>query len=200
MADHYVIATYARDCVIAGDVEALRAPLQTLADYQYTGVAPGGWVRGIAELQEAARLTAQADSIDTAAAGVATMGRICGACHQSGGKGPTPPPAQLQRSYDEEPDSLQQRMGRHMMGAQQLWDGLTMPSTAAWRAGSYAIGHAPEPADRELPSGFTNALAEVRALGARAANLEHASERADLYGLLLTTCADCHSRVMDHDL
>lgn len=200
MADHYVIATYARDCVIAGDIEALREPLQTLADYEYPSVAPGGWLRGIAELQEAARLTARADSIEVAAAGVATMGRICGDCHQSGGQGPVPAPAPPRLGYDGEPDSLAQRMFRHMVGAQQLWEGLTIPSTAAWQAGAYAIGHAPEPADRALPSGFVNALAEVRALGTRGADLQHASERADLYGLLLTTCSDCHARAMEHDL
>lgn len=200
MADHYVIATFARDCVIAGDIEALREPLRTLADYEYSSVAPGDWVQGIAELQAAARLTAQADSIDVAAAGVATMGRICGDCHQNGGKGPTPAPAGPQLNYDDQPDTLEQRMFRHMVGAQQLWDGLTAPSAAAWQAGSYAIGHAPEPGDRELPSGFVSALSEVRALGARAAEVKLASERADLYGLLLTTCSDCHSRVMAHDL
>lgn len=199
MADHYVIATFARDCVIVGDIEALRVPLQTLADYEYASVAPGGWVQGVSELQEAARLTARASTLDTAAAGVATMGRICGDCHRASGHGPTLEPHAAPLNYDDQPDSLEQRMFRHMWGAEQLWEGLTTPSGDAWRAGAFAIGHAPEPADIELPSGFVRALAEVRELGTTAADLQRPDDRADLYGLLLTTCADCHMRALAHD-
>lgn len=144
-------------------------------------------------------MTARASSLDAAAAGVAMMGRICGDCHASQGKGPKLVAPEVGGHYDDQPDSLDQRMVRHEWGAEQLWDGLTTPSSAAWRAGSFAIGHAPVPADRQLPSGIVDALAEVRTLGARAAELVTPNDRADLYGLLLSTCADCHSRVMDHD-
>jgi cytochrome c553 len=200
MADHFAITTYARDCVIAGDVESIRGPLMALADYRYDTVAPGGWVRSAAELQATARLTARAESLDAAAAGIATMGRICGDCHTTEGRGPSLGSLAGDLIYDEEPNSLPGRMHRHARGADQLWLGLTAPSHVVWQAGAKTIADTSELAERDLPPSFVGALAEVRELGEQAEGAVATSERADLYGALLATCADCHSRIENHDV
>lgn len=199
MSEHFVIATYARDCVIAGDVEALRQPLMQLAEYRYETVAPGAWLQGAAELQAAARLTAQADSLEAAALGVAMMGRICGDCHTEQGSGPRLGALAGDLSYGKEADTLQGRMHRHARGADQLWLGLTAPSNVVWEAGAKTIGDTPPLTDADYPSDFMDALAEVRALGAQASQATTSSERAMRYGALLGTCADCHSRLLDHE-
>ena len=66
----------------------MREPLRRLADYEYRTVAPGGWMPFVADLQEAARLTADAENLDLAASGVATMARVCGDCHRAKAAGP----------------------------------------------------------------------------------------------------------------
>ena len=196
MAEHFAIVTWARDSVIAGSVEPLREPLRALADYEYRSVAPGGWMPYIADLQEAARLTSQSDNLDLAATGVATMARVCGDCHANKASGPKFNDSDRRDERRLRRDSLDQRMQRHIWAADRMWEGLTGPSDAAWSEGAAALANAPAGAPRAdpaLPPKIVSALQEVRALGARALDAQTLADRADVYGLLLSTCANCHA-------
>ena len=198
MGDHFMITTWARDAVIAGSLDALREPLTALADYRYDDVPPGGWVTWIAQLQQAARLTSTAESLDVAAMGVATMGRTCGECHRESGGGPAIPPATdpLERF---ESDRLDERMGRHMWASELLWEGLTGPSDAVWTAGAKTLVDAPDELDEALPEHFDEQLRAVKELGVAAGGSSNLADRANVYGLLISTCAQCHSRWLEHE-
>jgi len=200
MADHFKITSWARDAVTAGVIEPLREPLYLLADYRYDDVKLGGWTARIAELQTTARLTADAENLDAAAMGVATMARICGECHRENGVHPetaaTPPP--LVRSQQ---GALPDRMMQHVWASTLLWEGLVAPSDALWEGGVRALEAASSgELDRELPSEFAADLREVSVLAARANEATTLEQRADVYGLVLATCAGCHDRWIDHGL
>jgi cytochrome c553 len=193
MLEHFLITAWARDSIAEGNLEAIRTPLTSLADYEYRTVAPGGWMKGIAELQAAARLTAQAKTLEVAASGLAAMARVCGQCHREQG-GPQVEHYKPERRSPKS-DRLDVRMYRHAWAAERLWEGLTAPSDNAWAAGAAALAHAPAaapPARPPLPQAVVKGLTRVRLLGERAADVETAEQRANIYGELLTTCAECH--------
>lgn len=197
MSDHFMITSWSRDAVIAGDVELLRRPLTLLADYKYAELPAGGWVPWLAQLQSAARLTANAATIEAAAMGVATMARVCGECHTAMNGGPmfAAPPNPVERVAA---DTMPERMGRHMLASSLLWEGLTGPSDDIWNAGAAALIAAPEQLDADLPASFDQQLRDVKALGQEAREASTLAERADVYGLLIATCADCHTRFTEH--
>jgi cytochrome c553 len=193
MLDHFLITSWARDAVVAGLLEPMKAPLIALADYQYGDEMPAGWAPRLAQLQAAARATSSATTLEAAAMGVATMGRICGECHTEKHAGPPvlPLPALDQQSAR---DTVPERMERHMFAVQVLWEGLTVPSEPTWKSGADALLRAPEQLDQELPATFDKDLQVVHGLGVQARDATTLSERADVFGRLIATCADCHTR------
>jgi len=201
MLEHFVISTWARDSIVDGDLEAIRKPLLALAEYSYASVAPGGWMVGIARMQLAARLTAQAQTLSAAASGIAAMGRTCGQCHREQGG----PDVQYYMAEDGAPksDTFGRRMFRHAWAVERLWEGLTSPSDNAWMAGASALTLAPSAAPETQPTltpAVIKTLDRVRALGARAVRADSADAREKIYGELLVTCAECHrsaSKVAD---
>lgn len=197
MGDHFAITSWARDSVIAGLLPPLREPLIALADYHYDEVQTGGWLPWIAELQEAARLTSKAATLDAAAMGVATMARVCGECHRANHAGPAIPAAgdPLER---RKADTVEERMARHMWASELLWEGLTGPSDVTWRAGVKVLLEAPDALDEAMPQSFDADLQQVRVLSQNAEAADSLADRANVYGLLIATCADCHTRWIQH--
>jgi mono/diheme cytochrome c family protein len=204
MLDHYVIVTFSRDAVIAGSLEGLRMPLRAFAAHRYDDVAGTAWMPWLEQLQEQAKLTASSASLELAAAGVATMARTCGDCHRASGRGPRLDERAIapreHRGFSSSP--LQKRMSQHMWAAEQLWDGLVVPSDAAWEAGASALAHlatdTPQD-DPPLSPAFASALLDVRALGERAQGVSTQADRASVYGLLLASCAGCHAQLEPND-
>lgn len=193
MLEHFIIATWVRDSVIDGSIEDIAAPLNALADYGYESVAPGGWMKGVAQLQAAARLTADAKTLEAAARGVAAMGRVCGECHQTQG-GPVVRQVK-QDTRVSKSDSFEGRMFRHAWAVERLWEGLTAPSDNSWAAGAAALVNAPSSAPKvkpPLPAAVVQTLDVVRGLGTKAARAESLEAREKVYGELLVTCAECH--------
>jgi hypothetical protein len=193
MLEHFVISTWARDSIVDGDLEAIRTPLLALAEYSYATVAPGGWMNGIAQMQAAARLTAQAHTLSAAASGIAALGRTCGQCHSENGG----PVVQYYMAEEGAPqsDGLDGRMFRHAWAVERLWEGLTTPSNNAWMAGASALTLAPVAAPETQPPltpAVTKTLDLVRTLGTRAVRAGSTEAREKIYGELLVTCAECH--------
>lgn len=195
MLEHFAIVTWARDCVISANLEALRDPVRALAKYEYRTVAPGGWMPFVADLQEAAQLTSNAENLDLAATGVATMARVCGDCHRQKAPGAKFDPPQPEAKRTKR-DSFDQRMQRHIWAADRMWAGLTEPSDEAWSAGAAALAALPETAPPSVDPEVAAALREVRELGTRALDASSPRDRADVYGLLISTCANCHAHVV----
>jgi hypothetical protein len=195
MNDHFLITMWARDRVIEGNVDALRKPLVALASFHYPPEVPASWTESLTRLQDAARATSEAGTLDNAAHGVAAMARVCGDCHlKTSGRAEL----QLARYADTQKpsDSLIERMQRHKWALDRMWIGLTGPSDAAWDDGAAALQHAPPKMKSDHPvlrGDPRPELATLRALGARAIEAKSSADRAEIYGRALATCAYCHA-------
>lgn len=195
MASHFVIALYAHDRLVEGDLEAIREPLAEFAAYRYDDVAPGSWMPWLARIQAAARIAAQAQGIETAASAVAAIARDCGACHEAHGARPAEVTVDAP-GPGRRPETVPERMRRHVWGIDQLWRGLVSPSDAAWRAGAEALaGGSPELAPGESSDeAFQLLLDQLRALGQQALGVSTVAAREEVYATLLSRCAGCHAR------
>lgn len=196
MRDHYRIVAWARDDVIVGDTKELQVPLRQLADYRSDARELEQWKPWLSRLQSAASMTAQATTIELAAAGVATMARTCGECHRSTHRGP---PA----SRASEPDKLTSnpianRMHVHSWATERLWAGLTEPSDEAWLAGASALARLSEYAAGDPRPDYAAEFSRIRALGTSALSLTESEQRADVCGVLLATCGHCHVKANVH--
>jgi mono/diheme cytochrome c family protein len=192
MSDHFYIAAWARDTVVYGDIDALREPLASLAHYQYPPEMPAG----VSELQAAAALTAKADNLAAAAAGIAAMARVCGECHRKLGLGIVAKQRPIDTSTPNKVDAISGRMFRHGWAAERLWEGLVAPSDQAWTAGAAALAHAPmrTPKTKQpVTEKFAQSLRAIRDLGARASIATSMEERTNIYAQTLATCAQCHA-------
>jgi len=87
-------------------------------------------------------------------------------------------------------------MRKHEWAVLMLWDGVTGPSDYAWGRGSDALAETRIFGDAESRGQTNDVLlaseAELRRLGSAAKTLASLPERANLYGLMLATCGDCH--------
>ncbi len=198
MFAHFAIVTWGRDAVINGELEALRDPMNALARYDYAKIAPGGWMANVAQIQETAKLTASATSLEHAASGIAALARACGDCHQQKGKGPKFDLVAAEKAGANATavDTFRERMQRHIWATDRMWEGVTGPSDSAWNAGAHALVNLPTeiPSSRPVAPAVIAALLRVRELGTSAEEATTPSQRADVYGELLGTCASCHAQ------
>lgn len=194
MGDHFVTAIWARDCIVAGDLENARTAMQDLAAYEYPPDLSRRWGRELSELEAAARTAGHATTLEEGALGVANVARICGTCHAASGGGPATVVARPEHFSKYAEDSFTGRMYRHLWGAEQLWQGITAPSEPAWEAGAAAIRESPAAMERELPAKFGAALEKLRSLSTSAGAPQSVEQRTGLYAELLSTCATCHAR------
>jgi hypothetical protein len=164
MRDHFADATAARDAVITGRLEAVRAPLEALANAERSPALPDDWLPWLEEMQAAARKGAQARTLDEAAAAVALLGGTCGECHRTT-HGGVRDAASAAPAYDPEGHKgLEEKMARHKFSADALWLGLTGPEHQSWARGAEALMNI------NVPSLVT--LRGVPAIGDRAASGE----------------------------
>jgi hypothetical protein len=88
-------------------------------------------------------------------------------------------------------------MRRHQWAAERLWDGLVVPSDEAWKWGATSLSEAPLAPEQLTPGKSpvpkVGELAQaVHAIARQATEVERVDVRADLYGDVLATCAECH--------
>jgi cytochrome c553 len=194
MTEHFTIITWARDSIINGELEALREPLRGFAVYEYRDLEPGVWIPFIARIQQSALLGAEAGSLRSAAAAVATMAVQCGDCHRHTAQAPLSDDLPPFRA-SEGPESFAMRMRRHGWAADRMWEGLAMPSERAWFQGASALANGPSElpeTSRPLTPRVASALIAMRLLGTQALDAEHSEARIDVYADLLAACASCH--------
>ena len=88
-------------------------------------------------------------------------------------------------------------MRRHQWAMDRLWDALVVPSDDAWNAGALALAEAPLVPEQLTPSKspaprVAELAQTVHDLGLKAASADRGDARAEVYGELLATCAECH--------
>jgi len=188
--DHAMYGAVMRDGVARGDLDSTRHAARELVQLVIESERPVPRTR-VGDMVDAARRVEAAEDLREAARAFATLSERCGACHTAFG-GPRSFPAVAP------PDAvgIGPRMRRHQWGAARLWEGLVAPSGEAWRSGASTLADAPLGFEPELGRAVTPAIekltASVHDLGVRAALATSASARAEIYGELMITCADCH--------
>jgi hypothetical protein len=89
-------------------------------------------------------------------------------------------------------------MLEHQRAADEMLEGLLIPSETQWNRGAARLAAAPLqpqslPRDRKLTPEIPKAEERVHQLADRAIAAAAWKERGDIYAQMLTTCASCHS-------
>jgi cytochrome c553 len=196
MQEHFTQAVAFRDAVIDGDLTAAQEPARWMAEHQMEGGLPEGWDSYVAEMQAAAAGAVGSMELDAAGRAAGTMAAQCGTCHQAQN-------AMIDVSIGDPPAAepgTEAHMARHLWAMERLWEGLVIPSDAAWAAGSDVLADEPLGGgsfsdDPQLQAELAELAGRIHALGAEAATVQELSNRGHLYGQMLATCAPCHTRV-----
>jgi hypothetical protein len=155
---------------------------------------PGGleaWGRQTTTVRMRAAELANAPGIDEACRRAARLAEACASCHVDAGAMPVfdkPPDAPPDR------DDVAARMARHRWAADRMWEGMVGNADAPWRAGVEILAQAPLHFSA-LDGGRAALAKRLRELADQARqreSIDTVSERAQLYGEILVTCAACH--------
>ncbi|RLB54813.1 MAG: hypothetical protein DRJ42_07985 [Deltaproteobacteria bacterium] len=190
MQQHFTDVGIARDAVIQGDLEAVRAPLARIAAAEYGFDLPADWLQWVEEMQQSAGGYADSADLLAAANAVASLTESCADCHRTTLGGP----AIAEETEPPHNEDLVGWMTTHAWGTEQLWIGLTAPSHEAWARGAAAIiGDGAISEAEGMNEALAPQLEAVQALGVRAREAGQPAEMAAVYAEILTSCADCHT-------
>jgi hypothetical protein len=182
-----------RDAVVRGDLDDARAEARLLAGLRIEGPVGELWTQMFDAMKAAAARSVSANDLNDASRDVALVARTCGSCHIAFGR---------RGILIEAPGALSSgvraSMQRHQWAAERLWDGLVVPSDDAWHAGALALSEAPLSPEQlspgKSPGPKIGELAQTaHNFGLKAASAESVDARAELYGEVLATCAQCHN-------
>lgn len=192
MRAHFTDALLIRKAVVAGTPDQAAPAAEALANLENLNGLPAGWRPFVERMQQIARRINDSTSAAQAAGATADLGIACGQCHlQRGGPKASSEPLPAQGA------SLVERMQRHVWATERLWEGLTIPSSEAWTAGTKALSTSPFPADILKQGGVhgRSAAGDFAKLVVKAPNAKTVEERAALYAELLVTCGGCHRAI-----
>ena len=186
MAQHYGQVHDIQMALIDGNIPASRPAARWLAEHrgEEYGAAAGP---SLEMMRNEATILLRQNDILPAARTLGRMGVACGDCHVA-------MDIKVAFTVEEPPVSSAipaAQMTRHAWAMDRLWDGLSYPSDAAWKAGAGAL--------TTMPVNFGNneqanrLSVRIHDLSGQAAVASTPKERADTYGDLLETCALCHS-------
>lgn len=193
MQDHFAKVDELQRAVIAGNLEATKAPAKWLSEHAAMPGMPDDWKPYLPALREAAGAAAGATDLVTAARATAQVGAACGECHSALGAHVQ---FDIERALPEGGDAVS-HMQRHVWASGRLWEGLVVPSGEVWQSGAQALDEVPL-----VPEEVTEdsaVFAEVKAtanhvhdLGKAARQAGDGASRAAVYAEFLATCARCH--------
>ena len=193
MQHHFVQVGLIHEGLIRGDLPAVRASARLMADTE----APRDVAASTSQYVAAMRLGAQraANAPDLAAGAAATVSMLlsCGECHRTAGTMPAP-------LTPKRPSvgGLVGHMLEHQRAADEMLEGLIIPSLSQWFSGATRLTAAPLrpeklPPDKNLTPEVRQAEARLHQLADGALKAGSPKERGDVYAQMLTTCAGCHS-------
>lgn len=183
--------TRAEQAIVTSDLDRVHTEAQQLLALDEPEVL-ATWQPFFEAIKDAARPLAEAKDPIAAGALIAEVGRRCANCHEA-----THAKIPLQQLAAPPADQhLATQMMRHQWAAQRMWEGLIAPSADRWREGARMLAAAPLTITAESSAlGIADDVAKVRLLARRA--LAPGTDRPQLYGELLATCAHCHAVIRD---
>ena len=192
MHERFSVLTTMRDHVVQGRLEPTREEARRLVDMPPPQGLPEPWRPWLAQLHAEAAGVAAARDLAGAAQGVAKIALACGDCHSAMESGPG-----LRGASDIPPQKWDegQNMSLHEWAISWMWLGLIRGDDAAWSRGASELDRQPlVPKFEEAPppGGLRELEQLVYVIAARSLETEEPMERAELFGNLLGTCAQCH--------
>jgi cytochrome c553 len=152
------------------------------------------WREYIDRVRASARSVVATKNLGDAARATGRLGRECARCHEAGKTRIvfaklSPPP--------EDP-RLAPQMASHAWAAERMWEGLIGPDDARWQLGARRLAAAKVGITAEDGSlGIADDVSRMHLFARRALVPQSQTDRAQLYGELLATCAHCHAVIRD---
>jgi hypothetical protein len=193
MQGHFAQVMAVHEAVIRGDLVEAHRLASWLATQGGPDSLPAGSAPHVAAMREAAGRTAAASSVLEAALGTAAMLKTCGDCHRAVGTMPAAPlelPLPAGRK-------IVGHMLAHQHAADQMLQGLVVPSNSLWRQGASDLSTPPLDddlkGDAKLGREAKASERRIHVLAGEARRVEAPAARAVFYAQILARCADCHA-------
>ena len=181
-----------RDAMARGDLDGAKGEAKLLAELRVVGPPSGLFQHLLDAMKAAAARASSANDLKDAGRDIGLVAKTCGDCHSVLGRS-----AMIVGQPAAPAPGVRPAMQRHRWAAEQLWEGLVVPSDNAWSAGALTMADAPlapealTPGKSPVPR-VGELTQTVHDLGREAATVARVDVRADLYGEMLATCAECH--------
>lgn len=193
MQHHYTQVMRVHEAVIRGDLPGVRQPARELADSAMPPGIAAGAAPSVAAIRRAGQRAAEAITLASAASATVSMINECANCHRTVGVYPVP-----STTPTHDVGGLVGHMLEHQRAADEMLQGLLIPSASQWRQGAErlqvaALRPGQFPPDRKLTDQIRKAEGRVHQLAEEAAKADTPNARAASYVQILTSCAECHS-------
>jgi mono/diheme cytochrome c family protein len=194
MRHHFGQVIVIHEALIRGDLSAVREPATELARLPVPPGMPPGAAYFAGGIQLAARSARDATTLPAAATATATMLRQCGDCHRTVGV-----PVAVLTPAGHDVGGVVGHMIEHQRAADDLLQGLVVPSASLWRQGAASLRAAflldlgKLPDDPKLTDELKKNESRVHAIALQAEADADADARTAHYAQLMVTCAECHS-------
>lgn len=194
MRGRYAVASAMRDSIVRGALEETRDGARLLARPVALEGLPEEANAHVVAVHLHAQEVSDATTLLDASSAFATMMRSCGECHAAAGVRLSVSDSPLPAPGLERGDAA---MRRHGEAVDTMWEGLLLGSTERFDIGARRLAAAPLSKPERGHGRELRALAEEARTHAReATRSSNLIGRSEHFGLLLTTCAECHVSVV----
>lgn len=192
MHEHLSRVSTMLDAVIRGDLDAVAAPANWIAGHDAPAL-PAEAASFVPDMRKIAAMAAGATDVKAAGTATAQLVAACGACHQAV-KAPIDWPEPLKPAGATGIDS---HMLDHQWAVDLMYQGLAMPSEAAWKKGTEALTGSPMaaadlPKDEKLTKEIQAFEKKVHELAAKAGIAADVGSKVAVYAETIAACASCH--------
>ena len=193
MEHHFSEVGLIHEALVRGDLRGVSEPARLLAEAEAPGGVAASTAPYVAAMRLAAKRAVDAQDLPSVAAATASMLLACGDCHRTAGTMPVP-------VTPNRPDvgGLVGHMLEHQRAADEMLEGLFIPSETQWIRGATKFVGAPLhqkslPRDKKLTYEIRKAEERVHQLAERATKTTAWKDRGDVYAQMVMTCSSCHS-------
>lgn len=182
----------ARDAIVQGKLADAKSAIGPLTAPDPTEGFPTEWRPRVLRVEGAAQEVARAKDLAAAADGLARTAAACAECHDATGGGPKLLGTPDLPAPQWDPG---QNMPLHQWASDWMFVGLLANSDEAWQRGAEELDARPLALrfDQAPPTSGQRELEQlVYVLANKALTTDAPAARAELYGDLLGTCAQCH--------
>ena len=199
MHEHLGRITTIKTSIIMGDLDSVREPAKWIAEHESVSGLPENYQPYVESMRQNAREVVAASDLQSAATAVSNMAITCANCHQAND-------VTIAVSITAEPaewGGTDVHMQRHQWGVDRMWDGLIGPSDKSWKQGANMLVDIPlytydvmdESASMEDTIAIDTIAQRLHSLGGQGAYTNSPEDRSSMFGEVLETCAECHTKL-----